>query len=221
MPDRSETNYADVHAFHTHFGLPAPKVPVMLDEDVFLFRRRFMQEELHEFNAAFYDHEQARTNEERLAEMADALIDLVYVAMGTAVMMGLPWQLLWDEVQQKNMEKVKVESAADSKRGHAFDIKKPAGWTPPDIAGLLKAFTDRMHYRPEPQYATDAEIEGTETGRFQTEGNLTEVDLVAEVNAARNAGEDDPYSYVAAKFNLARWDVKNLYYRRVFGGSHR
>ena len=39
----------------------------------------------------------------------DALIDLTYVAMGTAYMMGLPWQDLWDEVQRANMSKVRAK----------------------------------------------------------------------------------------------------------------
>lgn len=122
----------DVVLFHQHFGLPAPGVPQLLAQDVLEFRVKFMGEELEEFKAG------AGVGD--LAGMADALIDLVYVVMGTAVMMGLPWQLLWQEVQAKNMQKVKVQSADDSKRGHRLDIKKPEGWTPPDIAGLLERY---------------------------------------------------------------------------------
>lgn len=170
MPDRSGTNYADVHAFHTHFGLPAPALPEQLTEDVFLFRTRFMQEELDELGQAFYSlHQPPLTEPQRLAEMADALIDLVYVAMGTAVMMGLPWQLLWDEVQRKNMQKVKVLSAQDSKRGHAFDIKKPEGWTPPDIERLLEQFvTDRVRQLTEQGYRTQYPSRDMTTGVQQS-----------------------------------------------------
>lgn len=139
MPE-TKTNYADVHLFHRHFGLPAPTTPTALTQDVFEFRLKFMKEELTEFREAYF----LLSGVEQLAFMADALIDLVYVAMGTAVMMGIPWQLLWDEVQRKNMSKVKVASAADSKRGHAFDIKKPEGWTPPDLEALLHEFVRRQ-----------------------------------------------------------------------------
>lgn len=130
------TNFADVHQFHTHFGLPAPKLPEQLEHSVFRFRHDFMEEELEEFRAAYRDGD--------LAKQADALIDLVYVAMGTAVMMGIPWQLLWDEVQRKNMEKIRVnaETLAGSTRQHPFDIVKPEGWTPPDIEGLLSQFVE-------------------------------------------------------------------------------
>lgn len=58
--------------------------------------------------------------------MADALIDIVYIAKGTARMMGLPWEELWADVQRANMEK-KLAMTARSTR----DVVKPPGWVPP------------------------------------------------------------------------------------------
>lgn len=132
----SISNYGEVHLFHRKFGLPHPKVPQLLDKDVQDFRFKFMQEELNEFDTACI-HGQ-------LDLAADALIDLVYVAMGTGVMMGLPWQALWDEVQRANISKVRSKSADDplSTRKHQLDVVKPPGWRPPDIAGVLKKYTD-------------------------------------------------------------------------------
>jgi predicted HAD superfamily Cof-like phosphohydrolase len=89
-----------------------------------------MQEELDEFIDAInrMDH----------ADAFDALIDLVYVAMGTAHLFGYPWQDGWDEVQRANMTKQRAATADQSKRASTWDVVKPPDWTPPDIAGVLK-----------------------------------------------------------------------------------
>lgn len=85
-------------------------------------RGRFMQEELKEFLDAA-----------TLEDQADALVDLVYVAKGTAVMMGLPWPQLWDDVQRANMAKMR----GVTHRGNKVDVMKPPGWVPPDGARIL------------------------------------------------------------------------------------
>ena len=131
--DIAPSNFEDVSLFHAKFDLhqsrsdPGPqKVPL----DVFEFRLRFLYEELHEFEDAW-----ANRNE---ADLADALIDLVYVAMGTAHIFGFPWQELWDEVQRANMSKVRATSSEQSTRRSKFDVVKPKGWTPPNIAAVLQ-----------------------------------------------------------------------------------
>lgn len=134
----SISNYGDVLNFHRKYGLPHPKVPQLLAEDVRMFRFNFMQEELEEFDKACAEND--------LPKAADALIDLVYVVMGTGVMMGLPWQLLFDAVQYANMRKVRASSADDpnSTRKHQLDVVKPPGWEAPNIKGILDIYTDRI-----------------------------------------------------------------------------
>ena len=127
------TNYEDVAAFHEKFGLTYNGGPRLLDFDVLSFRMKFLEEELGEFIES--------AAEQDLPGMADALIDLVYVAMGTAYMLGLPWQQLWNEVQRANMSKVRAQSKDESKRGSSLDVIKPAGWTGPDIKRVLKEAT--------------------------------------------------------------------------------
>ncbi len=102
-----------------------------------------------------------------LPKIADALVDLVYVALGTAHMHALPWQKLWDDVQRANMSKERCgidhhfESDPDdprcgyrhdkgyrcnqpkakhSLRGNALDVIKPANWKGPDPHGVLTAY---------------------------------------------------------------------------------
>ena len=125
------TAFNDVGDFHRKFGLPyygdgsAPRLP---DPDVALFRGKFLQEELDEFEDAVAAGD--------LSDAADALADLVYVALGTAHMMGLPFDDIWKEVQRANMTKVRASGSDDplSKRNHRLDVVKPVGFMPPNHA---------------------------------------------------------------------------------------
>lgn len=123
------TNFADVRNFHGRFEVPEAETPSLLSQEKFDFRFGFLDEELTEFLMSYREND--------LVGMADALVDLVYVAMGTAAMMGLPWQDLWDEVQRANMSKVRAQHAGQSKRGSALDVIKPEGWTGPDHYKIL------------------------------------------------------------------------------------
>ena len=67
-----------------------------------------------------------------LVEMVDALCDLLYVTYGAAVDLGVDLQPFFAEVHRCNMAKVGGRRREDGK------WLKPAGWTPPDIAGLLR-----------------------------------------------------------------------------------
>lgn len=89
-------------------------------------RFKFMKEELEEFYEA--------AQSQNLAEMADALIDLVYVAKGTAHLMNLPWDDLWDDVHRANMAKVR----GVGKRGNLVDCVKPEGWVGPRTEFILE-----------------------------------------------------------------------------------
>ena len=122
-------NHQDVKDLYLYFKLPVGFKPSLLESSTFKFRFGFLHEELRELAEA-----QAAGD---LPGVADALVDLVYVAHGTAVMMGLPWEALWNEVHRANMRKVNVVNATDSKRNSPYDIKKPPGWVGPDITGIL------------------------------------------------------------------------------------
>jgi predicted HAD superfamily Cof-like phosphohydrolase len=129
-----ELDHSSVGHFHERFGLdntthrdPGPRdVSVELMD----FRVKFMEEELREFK-------EARAKND-IAGMADALVDLSYVTLGTAHVMGLPWQELFFEVQKANMGKERAVRAEQSLRGSTYDVVKPKGWQPPDIAGVLR-----------------------------------------------------------------------------------
>lgn len=132
------SNFDDVGDFHRKFGLhntthSGDGVVWPADAQLMEFRLKFLHEELVELEEAWMRDD--------LPQMFDALIDLVYVAMGTAHLLGLPWAAGWNEVQRANMMKVRAEAdGSNSKRGSGFDVVKPPGWTPPDLEPLLRRY---------------------------------------------------------------------------------
>ena len=115
-----------IEAFHIKYQLQYKDNPRFLPPELAQFRAMFMEEELEEYR-------QAETLEDKL----DALIDLVYVALGTAYLHGFDFEEGFNRVHSANMAKVRAEVADDSKRGTKFDVIKPAGWTPPDLSDLV------------------------------------------------------------------------------------
>lgn len=138
----------DVVSFNLKFSMLVGHRPQHLTKRKLTERARFLREELDEFIEAaglYYDDEQGFSVvdvAQDLAGMADALVDIVYVAKGTAVMMGLGevWPELWAEVQRANMAKER----GVGKRGNLVDCVKPIGWLPPDHASILA----RAGYKP-------------------------------------------------------------------------
>lgn len=118
----------NVSEFHRKFDFPIGETDELTGNDVNQdFRLKFMQEELNEFDDALIA-------KDRVAAF-DALLDLVYVAYGTALWLGVTpeqWDAGFHAVHSANMAKVRVASADESKRGHAFDAKKPEGWVGPE-----------------------------------------------------------------------------------------
>lgn len=135
------TLFDDVGAFHAHFGLPhysdGRGAPALMDHETLAFREKFMAEELQEFRVACEEND--------LARAADALVDLCYVALGTAHMMRVPFDACWVEVQRANMTKVRSTGDDDprSTRNSRLDVVKPPGFIPPDIAGVIREATVR------------------------------------------------------------------------------
>jgi predicted HAD superfamily Cof-like phosphohydrolase len=127
--------FHDVGQFHAKFGLDNIGNgigPRQVSPDLMNFRLKFLQEELNEL--------QEGVDENNIEKIADALIDLVYVAYGTAHLLGLPWAELWWEVQKANMTKQRAMNAGESKRGSEFDVIKPAGWKPPNLLNILRRY---------------------------------------------------------------------------------
>lgn len=118
----------DVRRFNKKFRLPVHNVPGHhLDAKELEGRYQFLLEEVEEFKRAMEAND--------LAGQFDALIDIVYVAKGTAVMQGLPWEEGWNEVQRANMSKVRGTS-----RRFYIDVVKPQNWIPPQHEQILAVY---------------------------------------------------------------------------------
>lgn len=120
----------DVCRFHSKFSLPISDVPQFANHQDMMYRLCFLSEELNETMRAYANDD--------LEEFFDGLIDLVYVALGTAVWCGLPWKEGWDAVHAANMTKVRVANPEDSKRKHVCDVVKPEGWQKANLKQILK-----------------------------------------------------------------------------------
>jgi predicted HAD superfamily Cof-like phosphohydrolase len=146
------SDFTDVRDFHLKFGLGDPERglplkpgPREVSLELLSFRLKFLQEEFGELLEGVgavldYSHNIIFPNQLKInhAKTFDALIDLVYVALGTALLMGYPWPAGWQLVQRANMMKVRAaRDGSDSARNSGWDVVKPPGWTPPDIEGLL------------------------------------------------------------------------------------
>ena len=120
--------YDCVRQFHMkvlgiHDVKPTFTMPVTMQQ-----RLDFMEEEIHELSDAHSNMD--------LVGVADALADLVYVALGTAHMMGIPFDEVFKVVHAANMQKQR----GTTKRGMIFDAIKPEGWIGPEaqIETILK-----------------------------------------------------------------------------------
>jgi predicted HAD superfamily Cof-like phosphohydrolase len=122
--------WSDILAFHKKFSLPIPSRPTKLVNHLRQFRVNFLDEELNEYKAALGTGD--------MEQQLDALVDLVYVALGTAVMQGFDFEEAWRRVHAANMLKTKYSRTNPGKRKSRFDVVKPVGWIRPDLRDLVK-----------------------------------------------------------------------------------
>ena len=120
--------WESVKDFQIKFGHPVSEVPVMMQADRAKKRYSWMLEEIDEFIAA-----------EDIVEQADAMIDLMYFALGTLVETGVKPDALFKIVHNANMSKL----WEDGKPHYNAEGKtiKPAGWEDPHVK-LEKAIQD-------------------------------------------------------------------------------
>ena len=120
----------DVAAFQEKFGRPFPLHPRPLTGDHRTQAFAHLQEELTEYML---------TADEDLEGKFDALIDLIYVALGCAHNHGFPFKAGWARVHAANMTKVRPIAGASDLKGRpaSVDIVKPEGFIPPALSDLV------------------------------------------------------------------------------------
>lgn len=117
------TMFQDVLEFHKKFGCTTNPKPCWPSEEEQKLRWDLITEELDELNCAWIDGDRDG--------FADALVDLVYVILGTGAAYGMDLDAVWAEVHAANMKKTAQNKRSDGK------ITKPEGWTPPNVKEVL------------------------------------------------------------------------------------
>lgn len=110
----------DVAEFHAALDIPIARTPGLRRVEL---RCALLAEECRETIEA--------AEVADLVGAIDGLCDLIVVAYGAALEWGVDLEPFWDEVHRTNMAKVGGPTRPDGKK------LKPAGWQPPDIAGIL------------------------------------------------------------------------------------
>lgn len=117
-----------VRDFHKRFGCTINEVPTIPALTDAILRTDLIQEELDEFAKAYLQG--------NLTEVADALGDILYVVLGSAVTFGIDLEPIFEEIHKSNLSKVwedgEVHRREDGK------ILKPPTFKKPDIKPLLE-----------------------------------------------------------------------------------
>lgn len=133
--------------FHDRFGMPWRELddPKALDEEEGRLHYKLLVEEVTEFWRGTVSGD--------LAEQADALADIIYLAVGGLVRMGVALGPLMDEVHDSNMSKL----GADGKPVVREDgkIEKGPYYRPPDIAGVIEHQKKMQDANLSPDYFKD------------------------------------------------------------------
>jgi predicted HAD superfamily Cof-like phosphohydrolase len=124
--------FEEVKKFHQAFNHPISFEPTVLPVDRANKRYAWMLEEINEFLDASRDQD--------IVEQADAMIDVIYFALGTLVEMGIFPQPLFDIVQDANMSK--LFSDGKPHYNEMGKVIKPIGWEDPHFR--LKSAIDEM-----------------------------------------------------------------------------
>lgn len=126
------TNYQKVKEFMRTFGQTVEQYPTIPSMEIVNLRYSLIKEELDEFDEAIKNND--------IVEMADALVDILYVTYGALAAFGLPADKLFQEVHRSNMSKL----GADGKPIYREDgkVMKGPNYTPPDLASIVRSHTE-------------------------------------------------------------------------------
>jgi len=120
----------DIDNFHKKYGFEKnEKIDIPNNSELINFRTAFLMEELAEYTNAI--------TKKDAAGALDALVDIVYIALGTAWLFNLPFEKAWTEVQKANMNKIRAKDKT-GKRGTKFDVVKPKDWKAPNIEKIIE-----------------------------------------------------------------------------------
>ncbi|GAK42107.1 hypothetical protein TCA2_4599 [Paenibacillus sp. TCA20] len=110
--------YDQVKAFQKAFNHPVSELPTFMNAERAAKRMNWVNEEVQEF-----------LDSKNVVDQADAMIDVIYFAIGTLVELGVKPQELMDIVQNANMSKLWPDGKPHYKEDGK--VMKPEGWEDP------------------------------------------------------------------------------------------
>lgn len=118
-----------VKRFHQAFGHPVRQKPTHLSEERIEMRIDILREEISELEEAML--------EQNIVNVADAIIDSIYILIGHALEFGIAHRLeeCFDEVQRSNMSKL-GEDGLPIYREDGKIMKGPK-YSPPALAEII------------------------------------------------------------------------------------
>lgn len=133
---RYPTQYDHVIAFHILSDQPVFPLGMALPEAKWLERKiKLLQEEHTELVAELMKlkDKPSTYSVESLAAVMRECVDLVYVVMGTAALLGMPFDVAFQMVHKGNLDKVK-----DGVVWNGHKVVKPEGWEAPELEKLVQ-----------------------------------------------------------------------------------
>ena len=125
------SNFEQVHEFHKAFQCNIGNVPSLPNETERHIRKWLLKEEYEEYLEGEANND--------IVEIADGLVDMLYIIYGTGVSYGLPMDTLFDEVHLSNMSKLDNDGnpifRADGK------VLKGPNFFKPNIKNILESCT--------------------------------------------------------------------------------
>jgi len=122
-----------VKEFHNTYSCPIAESPAFPDDKLRQLRVRLLNEEVMELNSAMVN--------EDMIEVADGIVDCLYILIGTAITYGIADALpnLFAEVHHSNMSK--LHDGKVVKREDGKVIKGPQ-YTPPQLGKIISEFVN-------------------------------------------------------------------------------
>ena len=135
------TKSSDVKAFMLACDQPVRDQPTVVSDQERWERFSMLTEEFSEHKKALKDlkmaveyHSKSGTKD-AMTELADSLVDMVYIIIGTAHAYGFDFDKLWRLVHENNISKIDPETGLVLKVNGK--VQKPEGFVPVDLRSAI------------------------------------------------------------------------------------
>lgn len=131
----------DVREFMLACDQPVRTEPTVISDQEKWERLTMLIEEFSEHKNALVALKRANEYHSRqgikdaMVELADSLVDMVYIIIGTAHSYGLDFDALWEEIHGNNLTKIDPETGLVLKKNGK--VQKPEGYVPVDLRSVI------------------------------------------------------------------------------------